>query len=177
MDRLLDARAAGTRLSSRERRADNLAERADAALQLLDRRAGDGDAQAAAAARVGVEELSRRVHDPGALRLGQERERVELPRQSDPEQEAAFYRRNARALGYESIYWTIDSLDSVGEPKSVPFLYDRIATRSAEQLDGAIVLMHVGYRSTADALPLIITTLQQRGFHLVTVSTLLGTTH
>jgi peptidoglycan/xylan/chitin deacetylase (PgdA/CDA1 family) len=33
--------------------------------------------------------------------------------------------------------------------------------------------MHVGVRSTADALPAIISNLQSRGFQLVTVSTLL----
>lgn len=80
----------------------------------------------------------------------------------------------ANSLGYKSIYWTIDSLDSVGEPKSVQFLYDRITSRSPEQLDGAIILMHVGYRSTAEALPLLISDLQRRGFQLVPVSTLLA---
>jgi polysaccharide deacetylase 2 family uncharacterized protein YibQ len=34
--------------------------------------------------------------------------------------------------------------------------------------------MHVGIKSTADALPAIIANLQGRGFRLVTVSTLLG---
>ncbi len=52
--------------------------------------------------------------------------------------------RCAHALGYHSIYWTIDSLDSVDPPKSARFLYDRITSRSNEQLDGAIILMHVG---------------------------------
>jgi len=33
--------------------------------------------------------------------------------------------------------------------------------------------MHVGVRSTTDALPAIIANLQGRGFHLVTVSELL----
>lgn len=83
--------------------------------------------------------------------------------------------RVARSVGYRSIYWTIDSLDSVGKPKSAPFLFDRIANRSSESLDGAIILMHVGYRSTADAVPLIAANLQQRGFQLVTISTLIGT--
>ena len=49
------------------------------------------------------------------------------------------------------------------------------SVRSLEKqlLDGAIILMHVGIRSTADALPAIIANLQGRGFHLVTISTLL----
>ena len=79
----------------------------------------------------------------------------------------------AHSLGYRSIYWTLDSLDSVDPPKSAGFLIDRITNRSAEQLDGAIILMHVGEPSTAEALPAIIANLQSRGFQLVTVSTLL----
>ena len=92
---------------------------------------------------------------------------------------APFGARNARvlsiahSLGYRSIYWTLDSLDSVDPPKSAQFLIDRITNRSTEQLDGAIILMHVGVPSTAEALPAIIANLQSRGFQLVTVSILL----
>ena len=79
----------------------------------------------------------------------------------------------ASSLGYRSIYWTIDSLDSV-EPKKTPqFLIDRIISKNDTELDGAIILMHVGERSTADALPVILANLQGRGFHLVTISKLL----
>ena len=81
--------------------------------------------------------------------------------------------RIAASLGYRSIYWTIDSLDSVDPPKTSQFLTDRIISRTDAQLDGAIILMHVGVRSTADALPAIITNLQGRGFRLVTISELL----
>jgi peptidoglycan/xylan/chitin deacetylase (PgdA/CDA1 family) len=45
--------------------------------------------------------------------------------------------------------------------------------KSDSELNGAIILMHVGVRSTADALPAIIANLQGRGFHLVSISTLL----
>ncbi len=92
---------------------------------------------------------------------------------------APFGERNARvlrlidSLGYRSIYWTIDSLDSVDPPKSAAFLLDRITRRSDAELDGAIILMHVGVASTAEALPAIIANLQRRGFELVTVSSLL----
>jgi peptidoglycan/xylan/chitin deacetylase (PgdA/CDA1 family) len=79
----------------------------------------------------------------------------------------------ATNLGYRSIYWTLDSLDSVEPAKSPQFLIDRITSRSDTELDGAIILMHVGVRSTADALPAIISNLQGRGFHLVTISKLL----
>lgn len=79
----------------------------------------------------------------------------------------------ASNLGYRSIYWTLDSLDGVEPIKTTQFLIERIASKSDEQLDGAIILMHVGVRSTAEALPVIISNLQNRGFHLVTVSKLL----
>ena len=81
--------------------------------------------------------------------------------------------RIAASLGYKSIYWTIDSLDSVEPPKSPQFLIDRVTSRTDAQLDGAIILIHVGIRSTAEALPALIANLQGRGFHLVTISDLL----
>ena len=79
----------------------------------------------------------------------------------------------AANLGYRSIYWTLDSLDGVDPVKTPQFLIDRITNRNDADLDGAIILMHVGVRSTADALPAIIANLQHRGFHLVTISKLL----
>jgi peptidoglycan/xylan/chitin deacetylase (PgdA/CDA1 family) len=81
--------------------------------------------------------------------------------------------RIAANLGYKSIYWTIDSHDSDEPPKTAQFLIDHITRQSDAQLDGAIVLMHVGLRSTAEALPAIIGNLQGRGFQLVTVTRLL----
>ena len=83
--------------------------------------------------------------------------------------------RLAATLGYRSIYWTIDSLDSVEPRKTAAFLIDRITSKTDAQLDGAIILMHVGEKSTADALPVIIANLQGRGFRLVTLSDLLRT--
>ena len=84
--------------------------------------------------------------------------------------------RIAANLGYRSIYWTIDTLDSVEPRKTSEFLIERITTKTDAQLDGAIILMHVGEKSTADALPVIIANLQGRGFRLVTVSKLLEST-
>lgn len=81
--------------------------------------------------------------------------------------------RIAANLGYRSIYWTIDALDSVEPRKAPEFIIDRITSKSDAELDGAIILMHVGEKSTADALPPIIANLQGRGFHLVTISKLL----
>ena len=83
--------------------------------------------------------------------------------------------RIAATLGYRSIYWTIDSLDSVEPRKTAAFLIDRVTSKTDAQLDGAIILMHVGEKSTADALPVIIANLQGRGFRLVTLSNLLRT--
>lgn len=96
-----------------------------------------------------------------------------------PRLRAPFGERNDRVLriaanlGYRSIYWTIDSLDSVEPRKTPQFLIDRITSKTDAELDGAIILMHVGIKSTADALPEIIANLQGRGFRLVTISTLL----
>jgi peptidoglycan-N-acetylglucosamine deacetylase len=98
-----------------------------------------------------------------------------------PRLRAPFGERNERVLriaanlGYRSIYWTIDSLDSVEPRKPRDFLIDRITSKTNAELDGAIILMHVGEKSTADALPVIIADLQARGFQLVTISKLLET--
>jgi peptidoglycan/xylan/chitin deacetylase (PgdA/CDA1 family) len=81
--------------------------------------------------------------------------------------------RIAANLGYRSIYWSIDSLDSMEPRKTPQFLIDRVTSKTDAELDGAIILMHVGIKSTADALPPIIANLQERGFRLVTVSKLL----
>ena len=81
--------------------------------------------------------------------------------------------RIAANLGYRSIYWTLDSLDSIEPRKTSEFLIDRITSKTDPELDGAIILMHVGEKATADALPAIIANLQGRGFELVTISTLL----
>ena len=81
--------------------------------------------------------------------------------------------RIAANLGYRSIYWTLDSQDGVEPVKTPQFLIDRITSKSDAELDGAIILLHVGVRSTADALPAIIANLQGRGFRLVTISKLL----
>jgi peptidoglycan/xylan/chitin deacetylase (PgdA/CDA1 family) len=74
-------------------------------------------------------------------------------------------------LGYYSIYWTLDSLDSLPPPKTPQFLHDRIVNNS---VNGSIILVHVGSAPTAAALPRILDSLQARGFRLVTVSELLG---
>lgn len=77
-------------------------------------------------------------------------------------------------LGYTSIYWTLDSLDSIEPAKTPEFLIARITGLRNDELDGAIVLMHVGEPSSAAALPAIIADLQRRGFQMGTISELLS---
>lgn len=94
--------------------------------------------------------------------------------------------RNERVLqlaasqGYQSIYWTIDSLDSVDEKKDRAFVVNRILrppnalADTDSYLDGAILLMHVGEEGTAEAVPDIVNTLRERGFTFVTVDEILN---
>ena len=81
----------------------------------------------------------------------------------------------AAAQGYRSIYWTLDSLDSVGQPKTPDFLFNRVTNPPAGvELDGAVVLQHVGFQGTADAFPRILDRLQELGLQVVTMSELLS---
>lgn len=82
------------------------------------------------------------------------------------------------AEGYLCIYWTLDSLDSVDPPKTVEFLVDRVTHPKDAQgrpipLDGAIVLLHVGSRATAQALPAILDGLEAQGLRVVPLSVIL----
>ena len=83
--------------------------------------------------------------------------------------------RAAAAAGFRSVYWTVDSLDSLDEKPGADFLVERVLNPPNPNsdpdrfLDGAIILMHVGEPATLDALPRIIQGLRQRGFELVTV--------
>jgi peptidoglycan/xylan/chitin deacetylase (PgdA/CDA1 family) len=81
----------------------------------------------------------------------------------------------AVAQGYLPIYWTIDSLDSVGEPKTPEFLLERVTRAlTPEQLRGAIILAHCGSAPTAEALPQILDRFAEMGFEVKTVSEVLG---
>jgi peptidoglycan/xylan/chitin deacetylase (PgdA/CDA1 family) len=81
-------------------------------------------------------------------------------------------RQAALRHGYTTIYWTLDSLDAVGEPKSRSFILERVLQGQAE-LDGAIVLMHVNGEGTVAALPEMLDRLEERGLRAVTISELL----
>jgi peptidoglycan/xylan/chitin deacetylase (PgdA/CDA1 family) len=77
--------------------------------------------------------------------------------------------------GYLPIYWTLDSLDSVGEPKTPEFLLERVTRKlTPEQLRGAIILAHCGSDATADALPKILDRFAEMGFEVKKVSEVLG---
>ncbi len=77
------------------------------------------------------------------------------------------------SIGYRSIFWTWDSLNSVGQPKSKDFLVKRVLNPSVP-LDGAIILMHVGNETSAEALPDILDGLAAKGYHVGTITDLLS---
>jgi peptidoglycan/xylan/chitin deacetylase (PgdA/CDA1 family) len=77
--------------------------------------------------------------------------------------------------GYLPIYWTLDSLDSVGEPKTPDFLFERVTAKlTPEKLRGAIILAHCGSQPTAVALPRILDRFAEMGFAVKKVSEVLG---
>ncbi|OGR91027.1 MAG: hypothetical protein A2992_00340 [Elusimicrobia bacterium RIFCSPLOWO2_01_FULL_59_12] len=83
-----------------------------------------------------------------------------------------FSRRTVRVTsqaGYQMVLWSILSRDLNGTPPGT--MRRRILQNAA---DGGIVLMHSGMPNTIAMLPDLIAQLKDRGFHFVTVSTLLG---
>jgi peptidoglycan/xylan/chitin deacetylase (PgdA/CDA1 family) len=79
----------------------------------------------------------------------------------------------AVSQGYRSIYWTLDSLDSVGQPKTPDFIFNRATNTPGVNLDGAIILQHFGSEASAEALPRELDRLQELGLQVVTISQLL----
>lgn len=65
----------------------------------------------------------------------------------------------AEELGYRPVYWHIDTLD--WKEPSVASIVDKVASRIRR---GAVVLMHVGSRNGAKALPTILDLLLVRGY-------------
>jgi peptidoglycan/xylan/chitin deacetylase (PgdA/CDA1 family) len=72
--------------------------------------------------------------------------------------------------GYLTIYWTIDSWDSVKKGITSEMIIQRVMHRMRP---GAIVLMHCGSEATAQALPRLLQRLDAQGYRVVTVSELL----
>jgi peptidoglycan/xylan/chitin deacetylase (PgdA/CDA1 family) len=89
---------------------------------------------------------------------------------------APFGETNERVLrimekeGFYGVRWSIDSLDSIEPRKPAAFIEGRVLAVSDANLQGAIVLMHVGYPETVQALPTMIDRLRERGFEFVPVS-------
>jgi peptidoglycan-N-acetylglucosamine deacetylase len=79
---------------------------------------------------------------------------------------------DARRLGMLTIYWDLDSHDSVGADAAT--LFSRVVGLAR---GGSIVLMHDGpgqRPATRTALPRVLRALRRKGYRMVTVSELLG---
>ncbi|MHB1455666.1 MAG: polysaccharide deacetylase family protein [Armatimonadota bacterium] len=71
--------------------------------------------------------------------------------------------------GYKSVYWDIDSWDSVMKDITSKQIEDRILEKVR---NGSVILMHCGSQPTADALDSLLTKLESKGYEPVTVSQL-----
>ena len=78
----------------------------------------------------------------------------------------------AHAMGYRSIYWSIDSLDAIRPAISSVSIVSNILKQPDETLDGAIVRFNVGNPPTAHAMDEILRGLKARHLEPVPVSTL-----
>jgi peptidoglycan/xylan/chitin deacetylase (PgdA/CDA1 family) len=73
--------------------------------------------------------------------------------------------------GFRTVYWALDSWDSVKKGITPKEITDRVLGRVQP---GDVVLLHIGSRATADALPGILQGLDARGLRVVPVSQLMG---
>ncbi len=80
-------------------------------------------------------------------------------------------RELAAQEGYRTIYWSLDSWDSVKAGITSEEITDRVLGKVT---GGDIVLMHCGSQASAGALPGLIRDLEKRGFKIVTISELMG---
>ena len=78
----------------------------------------------------------------------------------------------AARLGYRTFYWTIDPRDW-DSTTTVQNIVDRVLNTSSLR-PGAIILMHVNSPHEAEALPLVIAGLEQRGYTIVPLSQLMA---
>ena len=78
--------------------------------------------------------------------------------------------KNARACGYHTIQWDVDSLDwkDYGVENII-----KTVTEHKNLQNGSIVLMHNWAKYTAQALPKIIEGLRAKGYELVPISELI----
>ncbi|MBX0326214.1 polysaccharide deacetylase family protein [Oscillochloris sp. ZM17-4] len=75
--------------------------------------------------------------------------------------------------GYLPAHWTLDTLDSLGEPKTPEFIVERVMALPPEQLRGAIILGHCTNAITG-AIPELVRRLGAAGYQLRTLSDVLG---
>lgn len=77
---------------------------------------------------------------------------------------------NAKACGYYTIQWDVDSLDwkDYGVDSII-----KTVTEHKHLQNGSIILMHNGAKYTAQALPQIITKLKEQGYQFVRISDLI----
>lgn len=73
--------------------------------------------------------------------------------------------------GFRTVYWALDSWDSVKKGITPKEISDRVLSRVKP---GDVVLLHIGSRATADALPGILQGLDARGLRVVPVSRLMA---
>ncbi len=78
--------------------------------------------------------------------------------------------RTARALGYEAVQWSVDSLD--WQDQGIQAIQERVLNHKALK-SGAILLFHNDTKYTATALDELLTDLENKGYSMVTVSELL----
>ena len=78
--------------------------------------------------------------------------------------------KNAKACGYYTIQWDVDSLDwkDYGVDSII-----KTVTEHKNLQNGSIILMHNGAKYTAEALPKVIEKLQEMGYEIVPVSELI----
>jgi len=76
----------------------------------------------------------------------------------------------AAAMGYRTVYWTLDSTDWRAEVTAA-MLRQRVLQYAS---DGAIIVFHVGSQATAEALPSLLDDLITAGYHPVALSELLA---
>lgn len=78
--------------------------------------------------------------------------------------------KNAKACGYYTIQWDVDSLDwkDYGVDSII-----KTVTEHKNLQNGSIILMHNGAKHTAEALPKVIEKLQSMGYEIVPISELI----
>jgi peptidoglycan/xylan/chitin deacetylase (PgdA/CDA1 family) len=80
-------------------------------------------------------------------------------------------RRAVAEDGFHTVYWALDSWDSVKKGITAKEITDRVLSRVRP---GDVVLLHVGSQATADALPAILAGLDARGLRVVPNSRLMS---